>query len=441
MQAIDVIARKRDGGTLTAQELEWFVQSYTRGDLPDYQAAAWLMAVYLRGMSHDETVALTLSMARSGDTLDLSHIAPMVVDKHSTGGVGDKTTLFVAPLVAATGLPVGKVSGRGLGFSGGTLDKLEAIDGYRADLTTAEFMAQLSEHGIVVAGQSADLAPADGKLYALRDVTATVGSLPLIAASIMSKKIAAGANAIVLDVKVGHGAFMKTETDARALAGIMVEIGQSVGRRVTALLSDMNQPLGNAVGNALEVREAIDALQGRGPADFVEHCLVIGSHMITLGGQVADTGEARQKLQQALDSGRAWTKFREWIVAQGGDVTRVDDPDRLPRARLVKTVKAPRDGHVADIDAKEIGLTAMLLGGGRAQKGDAVDPAVGIVLAAKVGDEVERGAPLFTLHANDKAKQAEAERRALAAFSWQDQPVVPPPLFYGDIGPAHAARP
>jgi len=434
MRAVDIIAKKRDGGTLTAKELDWFIQSYTRGDLPDYQATAWLMAVYLRGMSHDETVALTLSMARSGDTLDLGDVAPVVVDKHSTGGVGDKTTLMVAPLVAATGLPVGKMSGRGLGFSGGTLDKLEAIAGYRVDLTTEEFLTQLRDHGIVVSGQSADLAPADGKLYALRDVTATVSSLPLIAASIMSKKIAAGADAIVLDVKVGRGAFMKSEADARALAEIMVEIGQSVGRQVTAVLSDMNQPLGNAVGNALEVREAIDALQGQGRPDFVEHCMAVGAQMLVLGGQAADTEEARQALQEALEGRRAWQKFREWIGAQGGDLSLVDAPDRLPRARLVKTLTAPHSGYVAEVDAMEIGLTAVSLGAGRAKKGDAIDPAVGIVLAAKVGDAVEQGAPLFTLHANDEAKLAEAERHVLAAFTWQDRPVEPPPHFYGIVG-------
>jgi pyrimidine-nucleoside phosphorylase len=434
MHATDVIAKKRDGGTLTAEEIDWFVQNFTQDRLPDYQAAAWLMAVYLRGMSHDETVALTLSMARSGDALDLSDIAPTVVDKHSTGGVGDKTTLVVAPLVAAAGLPVGKMTGRGLGFSGGTVDKLEAIAGYRSDLTTDEFRAQLREHGIVVAGQSADLAPADGKLYALRDVTATVSSLPLIAASIMSKKIAAGANAIVLDVKVGRGAFMKTEADARALAAIMVEIGQSVGRRVTAVLSDMSQPLGHAVGNALEVREAIDSLRGRGPADFVEHCLNIGAQMLTLSEHAADADDARRKLQALLDKGQGWSKFREWIQAQGGNLSMVDNPDRLPRARLIKTVTASHSGYVAGIDAMKIGLTAMGLGAGRVQKGTPVDPAVGIVLAVKVGDKVEREAPLFTLHANDETRLAEAERRALAALSWQDQPLEPPPLFYGNIG-------
>jgi len=434
VRAVDIIAKKRDGGTLTAQELDGFIQNYTHGDLPDYQAAAWLMAVYLRGMNHDETVNLTLSMARSGNTLDLSSVAPIVVDKHSTGGVGDKTTLVVAPLVAAAGLPVGKMTGRGLGFSGGTLDKLEAIAGYRSALTTQEFTAQLRTQGIVVAGQSADLAPADGKLYALRDVTATVSSLPLIAASIMSKKIAAGANAIVLDVKVGRGAFMKTEAEARALAEIMVEIGQSVGRKVTAVLSDMNQPLGNAVGNALEVREAIDTLQGRGPADFVEHCLVVGAQMLALAGQAANAEHARQKLEAVLSNGHAWPKFRQWVAAQGGDLSMVDEPERLPRAQRVETVPAPRSGYVASIDAREIGLTAMALGAGRAKKGEAVDLAVGIVLAAKVGDRVAQGTPLFTLHANDQARLAEAEQRALAAFTWQDGPVKAPPHFYGIIG-------
>ena len=433
MRAVDIIAKKRDGGTLTAQELDWFVQNYTQGRLPDYQAAAWLMAVYLRGMDHDEIVALTLTMARSGDTLDLSGIAPVVVDKHSTGGVGDKTTLAVAPMVAAAGLPVGKMSGRGLGFSGGTLDKLEAIRGYRVDLTTKEFMAQLRAHGIVVSGQSMDLAPADGKLYALRDVTGTVSSLPLIAASIMSKKIASGANAIVLDVKVGRGAFMKTEADARALAEIMVEMGKSTNRRVVALISDMSQPLGDAVGNALEVREAIDTLHGQGPADFTEHCMVVAAHMLVLAGHAANTTAARQKLQEMLNSGRAWRKFREWIQVQGGDLETVDEPERLPQARLVKTVTAQRGGYVAGVDAREIGLSTVLLGAGRAKKGETVDPAVGIVLAAKVGDAVEPDAPLFTLHANDETRLAEAKERALAAYLFQDEPLEPPPLFYGTI--------
>ena len=434
MRAVDIITKKRDGGTLSAEELEWFVQNYTQGKLPDYQAAAWLMAVYLQGMSHDEIVALTLSMARSGDTLDLSDIAPVVVDKHSTGGVGDKTSIVVAPLVAANGLPVGKMSGRGLGFSGGTLDKLESISGYQADLTTDEFLAQLRHHGIVVSGQSADLAPADGKLYSLRDVTATVSSLPLIAASIMSKKIASGADAIVLDVKIGRGAFMKTEAEARALGQIMVEIGQSVGRKVTALLSDMNQPLGKAVGNALEVREAIDTLHGHGPSDFEEHCLVVGAHMLTLAGRAEDTDDARRKLRHSLDSGQAWKKFREWIKAQGGDLSMVDDPDRLPRAGIVKTVKATHDAYVAGIDAQEIGVTAMLLGAGRAEKDTPIDLSVGIVLAVKVGEQVKPGDPLFIIHANDETKLEKAQERALAAFVLQDHPVEPWPLFYGSIG-------
>jgi len=433
MRAVDIIAKKREGEKLTTQEIDWFVQGFTRGDLPDYQAAAWLMAIYLRGMDHDETVALTLSMARSGKMLDLGGIAPLVVDKHSTGGVGDKTTLVVAPLAAAAGLPVGKMSGRGLGFSGGTLDKLEAIRGYRADLTTAEFLTQLRQRGIVVAGQSADLAPADGKFYALRDVTATVSSLPLIAASIMSKKIAAGAGAIVLDVKVGRGAFMKTEADARALAGIMVEMGKSVGRRVVAVISDMSQPLGFAVGNALEVREAIDTLHGRGPADFREHCLEVATHMLLLADPSAEAGATRHRLEGMLENGKAWEKFREWIAAQGGDLAVLDEPGRLPQARLIKTVTAPADGYVAAIDAMEIGTSCMLLGAGRAKKGDTIDPAVGIVLAAKVGDRVARGEPLFTLHANDQGTLAETEGRVLGAFALQDEPAAPLPFFYGVV--------
>ena len=313
MRAVDIIAKKRDGLLLSAEEIDFFVQGFTKGEIPDYQASAWAMAVLLKGMSRQETIDLTMSMARSGETLDLGHTAPLVVDKHSTGGVGDKTTLAVAPMVACLGLPVGKMSGRGLGFSGGTLDKLESIPGFRVDLSIEEFLANLKKHGIVVAGQTADLAPADGKLYALRDVTATVPSLPLIASSIMSKKIAGGANAIVLDVKTGSGAFMKSVEEALALGKIMTEIGEGVGRRVTVIISDMNQPLGKAVGNALEVREAIETLRGGGPEDFREHCLVVAAHMLVLGEKAPDVNVGRRMLVEAIETGRALAKFREWI--------------------------------------------------------------------------------------------------------------------------------
>ncbi|RME75415.1 MAG: pyrimidine-nucleoside phosphorylase [Chloroflexi bacterium] len=427
MNAVDIITRKRDGLELTEEEIKFFVNGYTKGDIPDYQAAAWCMAVYFQGMTDAEATTLTLTMARSGDTLDLHQIAPFVVDKHSTGGVGDKTTLVVAPLVACHGLPVGKMSGRGLGFSGGTIDKLESIRGFNVSLTTEEFMEMLARHGIVVSGQSADLAPADGKFYALRDVTATVESLPLIAASIMSKKIAAGADAIVLDVKVGRGAFMHTVEDAEALARLMVSIGRGVGRKVAAVLSDMNQPLGQAVGNALEVKEAIETLHGRGPADFRDHCLTIAGKMVELAGKAASLDEARQMMARSLDSGQAWDKFVEWITAQGGDRTQLEQPDLLPAAPLVETVTAPRAGYVALVDAAEVGKTGVDLGAGRRKKGDPIDYGVGIIVHAKVGDRLSQGDPLFTIHASDRQKLSAARQRLLAAVEWSDTPVAAPP--------------
>ncbi len=431
MRAVDIIINKRDGKELTPEEIQFFISEYTRGEIPDYQAAAWLMAVMLRGMTPRETTDLTLAMAHSGQTLDLHDIAPLVVDKHSSGGVGDKVSLVVAPLVAASGLPVGKMSGRGLGFSGGTLDKLESIRGYRVNLSVDEFRAQLRQIGIVLSGQSMDLAPADGKLYALRDVTGTVPALPLIASSIMSKKIAAGADAIVLDVKMGRGAFMQTIEDARTLAETMVGIGRNVGRKCVALISDMNQPLGHAVGNALEVKEAIDTLRSGGPKDFREHCLVASAHMLLLGRKV-DSIEAGEKLAaQLLDSGQAWDKFEALVRAQDGDVEMIERPDRLPRARRVKDVPAPRDGYIAGMDAAEIGLTSVELGAGRAKKGDSIDTAVGLIVHRKVGDAVSAGEPLFTVHANDEVKLASAEKRLLGAVEWSDAPVDPLPLFYG----------
>jgi pyrimidine-nucleoside phosphorylase len=416
MRAVDIIAKKRDGGELSAAEIDFFIQSFVRDEVPDYQAAAWLMAVYLQGMSRQETIDLTMAMARSGQMLDLEEIAPLVVDKHSTGGVGDKTTIALAPLVASVGLPVGKISGRGLGHTGGTLDKLESIPGFQADITTAEFLAQLQTAGLVVCGQTDDLAPADGKLYALRDVTATISCLPLIASSIMSKKIASGANAIVLDVKVGHGAFMKTKEEATALARLMVGIGQGVGRQVRAVLSDMNQPLGT--------------LHGHGPDEFLEHCLNVAGQMLILGDKAQDAEEARAILLDTLHSGRALAKFKEWIAAQGGDLAAVDDPSRLPQAAIVQDVPAPRAGYVAGIDAMEVGLTAMLLGAGRVKKGDPIDHAVGVVLRFKISDYVKLGEPLLTIHANDVEKLAQAQKRLLASYTWSEEPIQAPPLVY-----------
>ena len=430
MRVVDIIAKKRDGHPLTAKEIDFFVQGFTRGEIPDYQAASLLMAVYLKGMNEQETADLTMSMARSGKLMDLSTIAPLVVDKHSTGGVGDKTTLVVAPLVAAAGLPVGKISGRGLGFSGGTLDKLESIAGFKADLSSEEFMATLRDHGIVVVGQTADMVPADGKFYALRDVTATVSNISLIASSIMSKKIASGANAIVLDVKVGLGAFMHTREEAITLAHTMVNIGQALGRRVAAVISDMNQPLGRAVGNALELKEAIATLHGHGPTDFLEHCLVIANQMLLLADRAPDAQQAREMLLHELDSGRAWRKFRDWIAGQGGDTAYVDDPSLLPQATIIKPLPSPCSGYVAGLDAMEVGLTAALLGGGRTRKGDPIDHAVGVVLAKKIGDYVKKNEPLLTIHANDEQKLADARRRLLDAYSWSDEPVERPPLVH-----------
>jgi pyrimidine-nucleoside phosphorylase len=433
MRVTDIIEKKRDDGELSQAEIEFFVNGYARGSIPDYQAAAWCMAVYFRGMTPRETADLTLAMAHSGDLLDLHDITPIVVDKHSSGGVGDKVSLVVAPLVAASGLHVGKMSGRGLSFSGGTLDKLESIAGYRVDLSEAEFRQQLKEHGIVLSGQSKDLAPADGKLYALRDVTGSVPSTPLIASSIMSKKIAAGADAIVLDVKCGSGAFMKTPDEARVLAQTMVDIGHSLNRKVIALIGDMDQPLGHAIGNALEVREAIETLHGHGPADLLEHSLVIAAHMLQLGEKVSSVEAGRALAEKLLADGSGYRKFLELVQAQGGDTGLIERPDRLPRASLVSEVKADRVGYVQHINALEVGLTSVDLGAGRAQKGAPIDHAVGILLHIKVADRVEVGQALFTVHANDPVKARAAEERLRRAIVINDEPVKPLPLFYGIV--------
>ncbi len=365
--------------------------------------------------------------------LDLSSAWEIAIDKHSTGGVGDKTTLVVGPIAAACGLPVGKMSGRGLGFSGGTLDKMESIPGYRCDLSQEEFLAQLREYKIVLTGQSADLAPADGKMYALRDVTGTVPSMPLIASSVMSKKIAAGAHAIVLDVKLGEGAFMANLEDAQQLARIMVAIGKLSGRRVVALLSDMNQPLGEAFGNALETREAIETLRGGGPADFREHCLVVASHMLVLGQRAKSLDEARQMAEAVLQDGRALEFFRTLVRQQGGDVSYVDQPDKLPKANLVEPLKAPRSGWLKAVRARVIGETSVDLGAGRAKKGDLIDYGVGIIVHHKVGDRVETSDPLFTIHASDAAHLTQAKERLQTAIEWSDTDCEPLPLFYGVV--------
>jgi pyrimidine-nucleoside phosphorylase len=430
MRAVDIIIKKREKGELTGEEIKFFVDSFTRGETPDYQVAAWAMAVLLNGMTPRETTDLTLAMAHSGEILDLSKIVDIAVDKHSSGGVGDKTTFVVLPVVAACGLPVGKMSGRGLGFSGGTLDKIESIPGYRVDLTTDEFKQQLKEFGIVLTGQSLDLAPADGKLYALRDVTGTVQSIPLIASSIMSKKIAAGAQAILLDVKVGLGAFMENLDEARALSTLMINIGNLAGRQVVALLSDMNQPLGVAVGNALEVVEAIDTLHGSGPLDFREHCLHVSAQMLVMGRRSPDLDSARRLAEGAISSGSAFEKFRVLVAAQAGDVSFLDNPQKFPKAKFTEVVNADRSGYLNMVHARIIGEAAVALGAGRARKGDPVDHAVGFLIHRRVGDYVEQNQPLATIYANDEAKLTEARLGVRTAFGWNDQPVPALPLFY-----------
>ncbi len=433
MRAVDIIIKKRDRFELSREEIEFFIQGYTNGDIPDYQAAAWAMAVLLNGMTPRETTDLTLALAHSGEILDLTTVVPNAVDKHSTGGVGDKTTLVVEPVVSACGLPVGKMSGRGLGFSGGTLDKMDAIPGYRSDLSTDEFLEQLKTVNIVLTGQTADLAPADGKIYALRDVTGTVQSVPLIASSVMSKKIASGANAIVLDVKVGVGAFMTTLEEARSLAELMVSIADLAGRKAVGLISDMNQPLGNAVGNALELEEAIETLRGNGPEDFIEHCLVVAGHMLALGGVTPDVEQGKKLALSALQDGRGWEHFKILVAAQGGDVECIEDPTQLAKASLIEQVSAPRSGYLKEINARVVGETACYLGAGRAKKGEQIDLAVGILIHHKVGDFLEAGDPLFTIHANDQARLEASRQRLLDAHLWSETPVDPLPLFYGVV--------
>jgi pyrimidine-nucleoside phosphorylase len=433
MQMVQLIEKKRDGSPLTGEEIRWFVQQYTQDAIPDYQVAALLMAIYFQGMGRDEIATLTLAMADSGHRMDLSDIMPYAVDKHSSGGVGDKTTLVVLPLVASFGVPVAKMSGRGLGFSGGTLDKLESIPGFRVDLSEAEFRAIAQRTGLVLCGQTGELAPADGKLYALRDVTGTVPSIPLIASSIMSKKLAAGAQGIVLDVKLGKGAFMPTLEDARRLAEIMVGIGTDAGRDVVALLSDMNQPLGAAVGNALEVREAIACLRGGGAADLRQHCIEIGAYMLRLAGQGQrwqDHAETCALLARHLDDGQALAKFGEMVAAQGGDQRVLDNPDLLPAARYQRRLHAIQTGYIAAVSARSIAEACLALGAGRARKGDRIDLAVGVEIGLKTGDHTEKGQHIATIYANDEARADEAERLIMAALSYSEEPVPPLPLFY-----------
>jgi len=402
MRMVDLISKKRDGHELTTEEISFFIDGYTNGTIPDYQASAMAMAIYFKDMNDRERADLTRAMVNSGETIDLSAIEGIKVDKHSTGGVGDTTTLVLAPLVASLGIPVAKMSGRGLGHTGGTIDKLESISGFHVELTKEKFIDLVNRDKVAVIGQSGNLTPADKKLYALRDVTGTVNSIPLIASSIMSKKIAAGADAIVLDVKTGAGAFMKTEEDAENLAHAMVQIGNHVGRKTMAIISDMSQPLGFAIGNALEVQEAIDTLKGEGPEDLTELVLTLGSQMVVLAQKASTLEEARAKLQESIKNGKALAKFKNFIKNQGGDVSVVDHPEKLPQAKYKIEVRAKESGFVAKMVADEIGIAAMILGAGRAAKDDVIDLAVGLMLRKKVGDSVTKGDSLVTIYANSE---------------------------------------
>lgn len=400
MRMVDIIEKKREGGELTTEEIKFFIEGYTNGTIPDYQASALAMAIYFQNMTDRERADLTMAMVHSGETIDLSAIDGVKVDKHSTGGVGDTTTLVLAPMVASLGVPVAKMSGRGLGHTGGTIDKLESVKGFHVELTKEQFIDFVNNSKVAVMGQTGNLTPADKKLYALRDVTGTVNSIPLIASSIMSKKIAAGADAIVLDVKTGSGAFMKTEEDSEKLAHAMVKIGNNVGRKTMAIISDMSQPLGFAIGNALEVKEAIDTLKGEGPEDLTELVLTLGSQMVVLGKKAKTLEEAREKLLEAIKSGKALEKFKEFLKNQGGDPSVVDNPEKLPQAKYKIDVSARTSGYVSNMVADQIGIAAMLLGAGRATKEDKIDLAVGIVLNKKVGDKVEKGESLMTIYSD-----------------------------------------
>ncbi|CAJ1002929.1 MULTISPECIES: pyrimidine-nucleoside phosphorylase [Bacillales] len=430
MRMVDIIAKKRDGKELSTEEIQFLVDGYTNGSIPDYQMSAWAMAVLFRGMTPRETGDLTMAMARSGEQLDLTSIPGVKVDKHSTGGVGDKTTLVVAPLVAAAGIPVAKMSGRGLGHSGGTIDKLESFAGFQVERTREQFFQQVRDIGVAVIGQSGNLTPADKKLYALRDVTATVEAVPLIASSIMSKKIAAGADAILLDVKVGKGAFMKTLEEAETLARAMVDIGSQVGRKTVAVISDMNQPLGFAVGNALEVKEAIATLAGNGPKDLTELALAIGARMLVLGGLASSVDEGRGRLEEIIASGKAVDKLAQMVEAQGGNKRDVYEPDRLPQAGLTAQVTAQQDGYLAGIDAETVGHASVVLGAGRLTKEMPIDLAVGIVLHKKRGDRVRAGEPLATLHANDERLLQDALKDVAEAFAYSSEQPPEQPLIY-----------
>lgn len=432
MRMIDMIEKKRNGQELTKEEIEFVIEGFTNGDIPDYQMSAFAMAIYFQNMTSSERVHLTMAMAQSGDQIDLSEINGIKVDKHSTGGVGDTTTLILAPLVASVGVPVAKMSGRGLGHTGGTIDKLESIKGFQVEINNKTFIELVNKNKLAVVGQSGNLTPADKKLYSLRDVTATVDSIPLISSSIMSKKIASGADAIVLDVKTGSGAFMKDIEGAKQLAHAMVQIGNGAGRKTIAVISDMSQPLGFAVGNALEVKEAIDTLKGQGPKDLEELCLTLGSQMVYLGGKAETTEEAREKLLDAMKSGKAIETFKTFVAAQGGDDSIIDHPEHLPTASYTLEVEAKEDGFVSEIIANEIGIAASMLGAGRITKESEIDLAVGLVLNKKVGDEVKKGDSLVTIHSN-RENVSDVIEKIYHAYSTFPQVINKNPLIYDVI--------
>lgn len=417
MRAYDIIYKKREGQKLSKAELEFLIKGYVNGEIPDYQLSAWAMAVFFQGMDAEETADLTMLMAESGDMIDLSPIQGVKVDKHSTGGVGDTTTLILAPLVASAGIPVAKMSGRGLGHTGGTIDKLESIPNFNTSLSRDDFFNNVNQHGLSVVGQTGNLTPADKKLYALRDVTATVESIPLIASSIMSKKLAGGADAVVLDVKTGNGAFMKDFENAKKLAEAMVAIGKNLGRKTAAYITDMNQPLGQAVGNALEVKEAVETLRGEGPEDLTELCIELGSAMLQLAGKIEDLEEGRNILRENLKNGKALAKFSEMIEAQGGNAEVVNDLSLLPTASDTAAVKAEKSGYISEIKALDVGLAAMILGAGRENKDSKIDLAVGLEIKKKTADQVKKGDTLAVLHYNDSSKLKEAEQKILDAFT------------------------
>lgn len=429
---VDLIEKKRDGKELTTEEINFIINGYVEETIPDYQISAFMMAVYFKGMTEQERADLTMAIVESGEVIDLSAIEGVKVDKHSTGGVGDTTTLVLGSLVASVGVPVAKMSGRGLGHTGGTIDKLEAISGFHVEITKDEFIDLVNKNKLAVIGQTGNLTPADKKLYALRDVTATVDSVALIASSIMSKKIAAGADAIVLDVKTGAGAFMKTLDDSRELAKAMVRIGNNVGRKTMAVISDMSQPLGFAIGNALEVKEAIDTLKGEGPHDLTELCLTLGSHMVLLAGKAATVEDAREMLQEVMRNGKALENFKTFLQSQGGDGSIVDDPSKLPTAKFIIELEAKEDGYVSEMVADEIGTAAMLLGAGRATKESVIDLAVGLVLNKKIGDEVKKGDSLVTIHSNFE-DIGEVKEKLYKNIKVSSNKVNAPTLIYEEI--------